>query len=339
MIGFDSFHLQGEEISSLQHQIEENRMVHAVLISGEPGTGKRTLAKLMAASLLCASDKRRPCGVCKNCLMTFHAEHPDLIVIEQGNPLAPGVKKDRTTIPVEDIREMIRLCNVRPTEGNMRVVLLFDAGSMTIQAQNCLLKTLEEPPSGTCIILVTEHPEALLSTVVSRCRILRLKPWNEAYIRNVLQSKGISHELAEKAVAAADGSIGRALELSADDQYWELREEVMKDFFRITSHSEVISISNRLKDRKQDADRIMDILDNYLAILTESRFRREKVHDLTVFPPQWVRFSANAEKEKFVLLSDTVAYARNQLRFSVNFQSVVEQIIFTFMREGNSWLQ
>lgn len=333
----DSFLSQGEEYQILFHQLENRSAVHAYLITGEKGVGKRTLAGLMAAALLCSSGNGRPCGVCKNCLLAEKREHPDLILIEKGNPIAQGVKKDRATIPVEDIREMIRLCGVRSTEGNMHVVLLFDADKMTPQAQNCLLKTLEEPPADTCLILVTDHPESLLTTVISRCRQIRMKAWSDEYILRVLRGKGVPSKRAEDAAAASGGSVGRALELVSDDRYWELREEVMNCFFRTTARSDILKISNAWKDRKQEAEQMTGILEAFVGMLSEARYGRSQ--DLSAFPPQWQRFAREAPPDRFLALSECIVNARKQLQFSVNFQAVLEKMIFTFMGEGNAWLQ
>ncbi len=333
----NSFLNQGEEFRILFRQLADKSSVHAYLITGDKGTGKRTLAGLMGAALLCSSERIRPCGTCRNCSLTEKREHPDLIVIEKGNPIAPGIKKDRATIPVEDIREMIRLCGVRSTEGNIHVVLLFDADKMTPQAQNCLLKTLEEPPADTCLILVTDHPESLLTTVISRCRLVRMKGWPDEYILKVLREKNVPDHHASDAVRASGGSIGRALELASDDRYWEMREEVMNIFFRTTSRSEILKISNAWKDRKQDADQVLGILETFVGQLAESRLGRPAV--LNAFPVQWQRFSKEAPPDRFLLLTECIANARKQLQYSVNFQAVFEKMIFTFMGEGNIWLQ
>ena len=335
----DSFLSQGREMQLLFRQFRDKTSVHAYLITGEKGTGKKTLARLLGASLLCTSDGERPCGICKSCILTEKGEHPDLIIIEPGTPLSMSVKKDRQTIPVEDIREMIRLCGVRSTEGNMHVVLIFGAEKMTVQAQNCLLKTLEEPPSDTCMILVTDQPEILLPTVLSRCRMIRLKAWDDDYVRKVLRERDISTKHIDAAVSASDGSVGKALEIAADDQYWELREEVMKTFFSCSSRSEVIRISNAWKDRKQDADRILGILGQFVSMMSEARFFPDKATDLSGFPANWQRFSKMAGPERFVLLTEAIASARNQLQYSVNFQAVVEKLLFTFIGEGSTWQQ
>ncbi len=335
----NSFLSHGETYRVLFHQFENRSAVHAYLITGEKGTGKKTLAKLMGAALLCTSETSKPCGNCKNCLLSETGEHPDMILIEKGNPIAPGIKKGRTTIPVEDIREMIRLCGIRSPEGNMHVVLIFDADTMTVQAQNCLLKTLEDPPSGTCIILVTDHPETLLTTIISRCRPVRTIAWPDEYIQQVLSGNGVSSERAKNAISAANGSIGRALELSSDDQYWELREEILDAFFKTSSRSDVLRISTSWKDRKQEADQIFSILDHFVRVLTEARFGNYSKVDRSIFPKQWQSFSESAEPERFLELAEAVTNARKQLQFSVNFQAVMEQLIFIFIGEGNAWLK
>ena len=335
----DSFIQHGEEFRTLFRQLENHNQVHAYLITGEKGTGKKTLARMMGASLLCASKDQRPCCVCRNCLLAEKEEHPDLTVIGLGKPLTAGSKKERSTIPVEDIREMIRQCGTRSTDGNFRVVLIYDADKMTLQAQNSLLKTLEEPPSDVCMILVTDHPESILSTVVSRCRQIRLKAWEDAYVYSVLKRNGTDDKRITDTVSEANGSIGEALRLASEETYWDLRKDVMRAFFYTSARSDILSISNRWKDRKQDSDQIFSILESFVRKLSEARFIPEKQIDLSDFPSQWQAFSHYAEKERFVALAETVKSARMEIKFSTNFQAVIEKTLFIFIGEGNKWLQ
>lgn len=339
MIGFDSFHLQGEEISSLQHQIEENRMVHAVLISGEPGTGKRTLSKLLSSALLCTSETGRPCGKCTGCMLAASGEHPDMTIIEKGIPLSADTPKGRSTIPVDDIRELIRLCSRYAYKGGNRAVIIADAENMTVQAQNCLLKILEEPPENTFFLLTSAHPEQLLITVRSRCRLVRLFPWNAEYIRKVLTDSGIDPQKADKAVSVSAGSIGNAFRYVSDDAYWKIREQVMKDFFYNRQRSEVLTISSGWKERKGEADTLFSILEDDVRMLMRHRLDPEKSYDeIQEYPAEWKRFAEKASLEHFTTLTDKIREARRQNAFNVSFQAIIEQLLLTFIGESELWV-
>ena len=135
-ITFEDFSFQGEEIRTLRKQIEENRMVHAILITGEIGTGKRTLANLIAEALVCKADYNKPCGKCSGCILAMAGEHPDITIIDKGKPLSRDTAKGRTTIPVDDIREMIRLCSQYSYEGGNRVVIIPNAENMTFPSDS-----------------------------------------------------------------------------------------------------------------------------------------------------------------------------------------------------------
>jgi len=321
----------------LRRQITEGRMVHATLISGEPGTGKRTLAGLLAKALLCVSEGEKPCGKCKGCLTADTGEHPDLILIEKGIPLSENTKKGRSTIPVDDIREMIRLCSSYPFEGGNRVVLVPDAENMTPQAQNSLLKILEEPPKSTFFILTSAHPEQLLTTVRSRCRPVKLKPWPEVYILRALTQGNVDREKAEKAARSSYGSIGKAFRLAADDRYWEIRDEVFRAFFLTGERSGILQFSQAWKDKKGEADILLPILEENVRLLLQNRLTGEPDLRTEGFPEEWARFAENANPERFSFLSDSITNARKQLSFNVSFQSVIEQLLLIFIGERSLW--
>ncbi len=339
MFSFEDFRQQGSEIDALKKQITEHRLVHAVLITGQPGAGKRTLAGLIARSLMCSSDREKPCGQCDGCRLTLAGEHPDITVIEKGNPISPDVQKGRTTIPVEDIREMIRLCSRYAYGGGNRVVMIPDAENMTPQAQNSLLKILEEPPQNTFFLMTTSHPEQILTTVRSRCRNIKLIPWDEKYITEVIVSSGVEREIAEKAARVSGGSIGNAIRLSSDDSYWKLKDEIVKAFFGNRKRSEVLNISTSWKDRKGSSDQLFDILEDIVRQLLKYRLFHDGKDYPEDYSKEWQRFAEKAPLERFTLLTDAIACARKQNASNVNFQAVIEQLLLTLIGECDLWAE
>ena len=338
MIRFDDFSPQGDEIIALRQQIEEGRMVHALLITGEPGTGKRTLAGLLASALMCRAETDKPCGQCPGCTMAFAGEHPDITVIEKGAPLSPETAKGRATIPVDDIREMIRICSQYAYEGGNRAVIIRDAENMTVQAQNSLLKILEEPPQRTYFLLTSAHPEQLLTTVKSRCRQLKLAPWDASWIENLLRENGTEPGRAAQAAALSGGSIGNAMQLVSDETYWTSREEIINAFFRNRKRSEILSLSSGLKDRKGEAELLFGVLENAVRSLLRYRLKQDGAVKPEGFPAEWIRFAEKAPLERFAALSDSIREARKQNAFNVNFQALIEQLLLTFTGESDKWL-
>ena len=137
--------------------------MHAYLITGQPGTGKRTFAHLIAAALLCASEAP-PCLECGICRRVTEDKHPDVHIFSSS----------KKSIAADDIRTLCEHAQETSYEGGRRVFIINDAHKMTQAAQNCLLKTLEEPEGSAVFILISAYPEQLLSTVRSRCRIIRI---------------------------------------------------------------------------------------------------------------------------------------------------------------------
>lgn len=337
-ISLHDFLSQGDEICSFFQLLQKDSVPHAVLIVGPEGVGKRTLALLVSQHLLCTSE-HPPCGLCQACQLAEKYEHPDQILIRKGKPLAQEVKEGRATIPIEDIREVIRISGTAPAGGGKRIVLIHEADAMTPQAQNALLKTLEEPPSDTYFILVTNHSESLLNTVISRCVKLHLHAWPEDYILTRLVESGVPAEKAKAAAELADGSIGKAVSLSNDNDYWEFRNEIIRAFFHNTRRSEILSVSNGWKNRKNEAEQLLSVLESVVGQMIRFRFGRSSTEMEKILPPHWIRFSREASPDKLCALYEMLVDARKKLQFSVNFQAVIEQLLLAIMGEGNKWLQ
>jgi DNA polymerase-3 subunit delta' len=293
----------------------------------------------MAAALVCKAEKGVPCGECSSCVLAMSGEHPDITLIEKGKPLSRETAKGRNTIPVDDIREMIRLCSQYSYEGGNRVVLIPDAENMTFQAQNSLLKILEEPPQNTYFILTTSHPDQLLSTVISRCRPVKLIPWETAYIQKVLTDAGNDPETSRKAALASFGSIGNAYKLLSDSDYWKMQEDVLNNFFRNEKRSDILRISSSWKDRKAEADLLFNILDSNIRMLLQYRMFHDKNNAPDDFPYEWQQFASSAPIERIVSLADKISEARKQNSFNVNFQAIIEQLLLAFTGERELWVK
>lgn len=316
---------QGAVYDGLVRTLEAGTFVHAYLISGMAGVGKRTLARLMAQHLLCQGEKK-PCGACPACVQVLGGNHPDVITV------AP-----EKSISVDAVREVIRLAGEHTYEGGRRVIIVEQADKMTPGAENCLLKTLEEPVAGTIFLLLTDAPERMLPTIVSRCRAVKLHPWPDETLRQALERHGVPAQRREEAIQVSGGSIGRALSVAADEHYWQRRESVMRDFFALRERSGILRVSSAWKDRKEDAEELLDDVEDMIRTLLMVRLGRQDPARAEGFPASWQRMAKEAPLEAFSGLIDAVWQARRMRLNQVTWQAAVEKLLLRLMEESNRW--
>jgi len=214
-------------LERLAQAVARGTLPQSLIFSGPEGVGKHTAALALAQLLNCErpvawpvdpdhgadSDEqpsvRDSCGECAACRRIARAVHADLLVIKPG---------ESGTIKIDQIREAIDRSSYRPFEGRRRVVIIDQADALMPEAQNALLKTLEEPPPASIFVLATPRPDLLLPTVRSRCQRLRFGALSASEIAALLvRDHGMSERDAHAAAAAADGSVGRALDRDVDD--------------------------------------------------------------------------------------------------------------------------
>lgn len=323
--GLADFVRQGAVYDGLMKTLREGTFVHAYLISGMPGVGKRTLAQAMGQYLLC-SGADKPCGLCAHCVQVREGTHPDVMVLRPDK-----------SISVEAVREVIRKAGEHTYEGGRRIIRIENAEKMTPAAQNCLLKTLEEPQEGTIFLLVTDAPELLLPTIVSRCRALKLHPWPDDVVLKALQGCGVDALRAQDALHVSGGSIGKAISVAADEAYWQRRSEVMRDFFALEGRSEILRISNQWKDRRNESDGLLDDVEDMLRTLMLVRLGQRDAQTLQAYPAPWQRMAGEAKLESFIQLLDAVSHARMLRGNQVTWQAVVEKLLLRLMEEKNRW--
>jgi DNA polymerase-3 subunit delta' len=209
-------------IALLSRSVLRGTLPPTLLFAGPSGVGKRLTAVATAQALNCADARAGfdspgrvesdvpldACGVCAACSRIARNVHPDVLVVEPG---------DSGSIKIEQVRDLIDRAAYRPFEGRRRVVVIDEADALVAAAQNALLKTLEEPPPSSVFFLITSRPDVLLPTVLSRCPRLRFRPLSARDVARALVARGVSDAKAHAVAAAADGSVGGALEASADE--------------------------------------------------------------------------------------------------------------------------
>lgn len=208
MRGFAAVKGQSNVISRLNKSLETGRIAHAYLFAGPAGVGKKLTAAIFARALNCDAENR-PCDSCVSCQKAVHLNHPDIMYL----------KPDGSSFKIDQARELKKMVHARVYEGKYKVFILEDMHQATLQATNSLLKTLEEPPGNTVFILLSENPDSLPKTVLSRCQRLNFSPLTPALIQQFLVEKGYDPEQARLASELSLGSLGRGLKIIEDEQF------------------------------------------------------------------------------------------------------------------------
>ncbi|MEX1377642.1 MAG: DNA polymerase III subunit delta' C-terminal domain-containing protein [Eubacteriales bacterium] len=211
------------QIEGLERSIYSNKVIQSLIIEGQEGTGKKTLTNIYANALVCINDDEKPCGKCKGCTLFLSQNHPDIFEVS---------KEKKKSIGVEQIKELQKEAIIKPNESTKKVFIIHDAHSMTPQAQNALLKLIEEPPKYLSIILICENTMPLLETIKSRCSIVPMPYLSYENIMNELIKRGVDKDKAKIIAQGANGSLGKALSRDGGD-YLKKREELLEIFFTL----------------------------------------------------------------------------------------------------------
>ena len=218
----------------LEKAIEINKTSHSYIFCGTEGIGKKLIAKELAKKILCLKEKANNCD-CKSCIEFDSDNNPDFQLIESLDG----------KIKIEQIRQMQRKVAEKPIISNNKVYIIDNADTMTTEAQNCLLKTLEEPPEYITIILICTNEGNLLSTIKSRCTRMQFEPIKDEELKEYIKTKLPEEQISENIIELAQGSIEKAIKLNERKDIYENIENILlsmqnKDLIDIVQMSEVI---------------------------------------------------------------------------------------------------
>ena len=242
---------------NLKSSLSRGRVSHFYLISGPEGSGKHTLAKLLAAAILCR-ESDRPCGRCGPCRKVLEGNHPDFITVEDP---------EHKNVAVKIVRKIRDDVFIRPNESDYKIYLF--PQELGLEGQNALLKILEEPPAYGVFILLTDNPEKLLPTVRSRCTELALQALDPQTARNALSREFPDAEPADidAAVQRSGGFLGQAKKLLEDDEVPPQTEGFVKSF----AGRDVMGLVQTLVPmEKWKRDQLCDILGSWIGLLEEA---------------------------------------------------------------------
>jgi DNA polymerase-3 subunit delta' len=216
-------------VDLLKRALASGRVAHAYLLTGPPQIGKRSLALNFAQALNCL-DQEKPCGQCLACSKIAHGNHPDVQIIEgEGG-----------TLKIDQMRTLRHKAVLSPLEGRWKVYIIRQMEQATAEAANCLLKTLEEPPSNVILMLTASEAEALLPTIVSRCQVLNLRPLATETVQRSLQERwGVEVERAQLLARLSGGRLGWAVTASQNDAILVRREKHLDEMMELLSQGRV----------------------------------------------------------------------------------------------------
>ena len=317
-------------IGHFKSSIERGKVAHAYLIHGEKGTGKKMLAGLFAKTLQCEAGGTDPCGTCRSCLQCDSGNQPDVIWVTHDKP---------SVISVDDIRDQINKdINVRPYSSRYKIYIIPQGELMNPQAQNALLKTIEEPPEYAIIMILTNNIDKMLPTVLSRCIILNLKPVSELDIMEYLSKLGIPMAKAKFCVEFSFGNLGKAVRLATSDEY----NEIKQDCVRILKNINKMEIYDLIESVKKMSKYKLDIYDYIdLMIMWYRDILMLKVSgspDKLLFKEEYATLKQQANYISFEGIENVLEAmdkVKVRLEANVNFDIAMELLLLTIKENQN----
>lgn len=314
----------------LGNALSTGKVSHAYIISGEKNAGKEFIARVFAMALQCEKGGTEPCQECHSCKQALSNNHPDIIRVAHEKP---------NTISVDDIRSQVNNdVAIKPYSSAYKVYIINEAEKMTAQAQNAILKTLEEPPAYAVIILLVANLNALLPTILSRCVVLNMKPVSDAQVKKYLMEQlQVPDYKAEVCVAFARGNVGKAKSLASSEDFENVKAEALSllKYIQDMELNEIIAAIKRISEFKLEISDYLDIFAVWYRDVLLFKATNDVNHLVFREEIQTIRKTAQRSSyegiETVIRALDT---AKKRLDANVNFELVMELMILTIKENG-----
>ena len=308
----------------LKNAIKTGTISHAYIFSGEEGSGKMMLAEAFATMLLCEEPGDDACGQCHSCKQSISHNNPDIIYVKRD--------EDKKAIGVDVVREQINNDIVlKPYSGKYKVYIVDEAEKMNPQAQNALLKTIEEPPAYAILLLLTSNHNSLLQTILSRCITVQMKTIpTEQIVKLLMQKYQIVDYQAQVAASFAQGNIGKAIDLAGSEAFNQLKYDML-NVVRKAENMDEYELSEQVKllaSYKSNTDQMLDLMTLwyrdvllYKATQAESRLLfQENIYDIKEQAEQ-------STYEGIDKIFETIEETRRRLQANVNYELSIELLL------------
>jgi DNA polymerase-3 subunit delta' len=329
MIDFSEIIGHEDIIRHFKSSIEMGKISQGYIINGETGSGKKTLAKALVKTLQCEEGKADPCNKCKSCLQCDTGNQPDIVWVTHDKP---------NVISVEEIRDQVNSdITIKPYSSRYKIYVIDDAQLLNVNAQNALLKTIEEAPSYAIIILLTNNIDKMLQTILSRCIVLNVKPVREHDILDYLTNElKLDKQKADFCMDFAQGNLGKAIRLATSAEYQEIKENVVRILRKIgdlTAEDIVYEIKNMEHYKLQVSDIIDLMMMWYRDILMLKVSNNPGRLMFKEYYSDIRKQSAHINYEGIENVLKAMDKAKMRLEANVNFDIVMELMLLT-MKEN-----
>lgn len=329
MPGFSDVLGHEQTIAHMKSAIAANKVSHAYLLAGEKGSGKKLLTGIFARTLQCEAHGSEPCGKCHSCIQAESGNQPDIIYVTHEKP---------GSISVDDIRGQVNGdIQIKPYSSPYKIYIIDEAEKLTQQAQNALLKTIEEPPAYAIIMLLTANEGMLLQTIKSRCVTLTMKPVPLPMIcQYLMEELQIPDYRADICVAFSQGNVGKAKRLATSDSFGEMLEHAlhMVKYISEMEPSDLVEDLKKINTYKMDIQDYLDLLMVwYRDVLM---FKATRDADSLVFSNELNSIRDKAKDSSYEGLEciiKALEKAKVRLNANVNFDMAMELLLLT-MKEN-----